>query len=273
MNNGTDDDKNGPIPPPEEPAEPTGESEPAPPNERMDYYELGTYIRQQFGKGQALEDESVRIGRRSAVHWWLAGQALDIVHGKEKKEQNWKAWCNNHSLNLDTCYQALRLYRRSGSIEKVRELSITEARSYYQTAKAKWKLPAPAPQDGEPQGGETTIEANAGTPTTEATAATGATETTIEATTEADATEGHKPLGILGRLQHDLEELETVADDLAKPDAAFEEADAAIAVKRIDAVLVKLREARKVLQARVKVMAKSSVKARGKVGGQVGDDR
>ena len=69
----------------------------------MDYYELGTYIRQQIGKGQALEDESMRIGRRSAVHWWLAGQALDIVHGKEKKEQNWKAWCNNHSLNLDTC--------------------------------------------------------------------------------------------------------------------------------------------------------------------------
>lgn len=275
MSNGTDDDKDAPIPTPKKPVSPPDDAEPVPPSDKMDYYELGTYIRDQFQAGTSLEEESLRIGRRSAVRWWLAGQALEIVHEKEKKEQNWKVWCQNHSLNLDTCYQALRLFRRSGSIEKVRELSITEARQFYQTAKARWKPPGAEPQDGEKPAANTEGTATATTEPTAAATAEPITEGTTPTAAEAGddpqgGTEGNEPLGVLGRLRQDLDDLADVADDLAKPDANIEAADADIAIKRIDEVMVKLREAKKSLQKSAKAKVKSTSKVEAKA--TVGDD-
>jgi hypothetical protein len=272
MNNGTDDDKNAPIPTPEEPVIPSDDAEPTPPTDKMDYYELGAYIRDQFQAGTSLEEESLRIGRRSAARWWLAGQALQIVHDKEKKDQNWKVWCMNYSLNLDTCYQAIRLFQRSGSIEKVKELSITEARSYYQTNKARWKPPEVEPEGGQPV-------ANATTTTGPIAATAEAAEPTTEGTTPTAAEAGDGPkggtkgteLGILGRLREELEDLADVAAALAKPDATIKEADATLAIKRIDEVMVKLREAKKSLQKSANPKAKSTSRAKAKA--KVGDDR
>jgi hypothetical protein len=267
MSNGTNDDKNAPIPSPEEPISPPAEPDPPMPSPEADYLALGVYVRDRFQARQQFEDQATGLGRRSAVQMWYAGAALDIIHRRETKEKSWKNWCNTLGFNVGTCYEAMRLYKRSGSVENIRGMTITEARSTYKTDKGTW-----TPPGAEPPATEVTE------PTTEGIAATTATTPGPVADGPQGGAEGNEPMGILGRLREDLDDLAELADSLARPGTAIEADDASTAIKRIDEVVAKLREAKKTLMKSAKVNLKSSSKVIANAtvrtaDAKIGDDR
>ena len=124
---------------------PSREPELTPPDEKSDYIDLGFYIKQHLQVGDRLVGEVAAIERKTTVHRWYAGAALKIVQDRETKGRKWVVWCQNHGFNLGTCYEAIRLFQRSGGVENVEDLTITEARKKYQTSKRSFLPPGQAP--------------------------------------------------------------------------------------------------------------------------------
>lgn len=124
----------------------TDEPELSLPNKDADYIDLGVYIKKHLQAGDRAEDQAQGFGRRTTVHRWYAGAALKIVQDRETRQGKWVEWCRAHGFNLGTCYEAIRLHQRSGSVENVRNLTITEARKKYQTDRRTFTEPGAKPQ-------------------------------------------------------------------------------------------------------------------------------
>ena len=124
-----------PIPPILDPDDPPS------PSWGWDYADLGVYVAARLRGGKSAEDTAIRSARRSSIEVWYAGYALTIVRNREGKDKGWVAWIEANRLSVTNCYEAMRLYQRSGSVENVRALTIGEAREKFQVAKAKWSLP------------------------------------------------------------------------------------------------------------------------------------
>ena len=124
-----------PIPPILDPDDPPA------PSWGWDYADLGVYVAARLRGGKSAEDTAIRSARRSSIEVWYAGYALTIVRNREGKDKGWVAWIEANRLSVTNCYEAMRLYQRSGSVENVRALTIGEAREKFQVAKAKWSLP------------------------------------------------------------------------------------------------------------------------------------
>lgn len=137
---------NGTAGPQITPETPTTEPELTLPPENADYIDLGVYIKRHLQASERLENESIGFGRLTTVHRWYAGAALKIVHDRETRARKWVEWCNAHGFNVNTCYEAIRLFVRSGSVENVQNLTITEARKKYQTSKRSFR-----PEGSQPQ--------------------------------------------------------------------------------------------------------------------------
>lgn len=150
MSDGTNGSTYKPDDPDDRPVGHPPEADPPPPKEDADYFELGTYIKEHLRAGDDHEERAAGLVRRTTVERWYAGWALKIVHQRETKDRRWVGWCQAHGLNIGTCHEAMRLYERSGSVEKVRGLTITEARKQYQTHKKTWTPPGGEPQQ-QPQ--------------------------------------------------------------------------------------------------------------------------
>jgi len=121
------------------------EPELALPDKDADYIDLGVFIKKHLQAGDQAEDQAKGLGRQTTVHRWYAGAALKIVQDRETKERRWVEWCRAHGFNLGTCYEAIRLFTRSGGVENVRNMSITDARKTYQTDRKSFIPPGAQP--------------------------------------------------------------------------------------------------------------------------------
>lgn len=111
------------------------------PDAGADYFQLGMYINSHLKASSDHEEKSKQQSRQATIHKWYAGAALRIVRDREGKDGSWVRWCKAHGLNISTCYEAIRLCNRSGSIENVKDLTITEARRKYRTDKKSYLPP------------------------------------------------------------------------------------------------------------------------------------
>jgi hypothetical protein len=117
--------------------------DPTIPTKDWSFYELESYVRERLSNGTRLENESLKIGKRAAVEVYYAGMALDVIREKRTTKGSWTQWMEDHDLNNDTCYQAIRLFQRVESVKDLRDLTLTEARIKYRTKVGKlWKTKA-----------------------------------------------------------------------------------------------------------------------------------
>ncbi|KAJ3082383.1 hypothetical protein HK102_001745 [Quaeritorhiza haematococci] len=144
MGNAAADATETPKPTPDEPDPPT-------PKPEWSFRELEDYIRERLQTGERLEAESLKIGKRSAVEVWYAGMALDIIREKRTTKGAWVQWLEAHELNLDTCYQAIRLFQRAESVDDLRDLTLAQARKKYRTDRGKLWQAGTTEGDGKGQ--------------------------------------------------------------------------------------------------------------------------
>lgn len=130
MGNAANDATETPKPTPDEGDPPT-------PKPDWSFRQLEDYIRERLQTGERLEAESLKIGKRSAIEVWYAGMALDIIREKRTTKGAWVQWLDDHELNLDTCYQAIRLFQRAETVDDLRDLTLAEARKKYRTDRGK----------------------------------------------------------------------------------------------------------------------------------------
>lgn len=129
------------------------EADPPTPKPEWSFRELEDYIRERLQTGERLEAESLKIGKRSAVEVWYAGMALDIIREKRTTKGAWVQWLDAHELNLDTCYQAIRLFQRAESVDDLRDLTLAQARKKYRTDRGKlWQTGTTEGDQGEGEG-------------------------------------------------------------------------------------------------------------------------
>jgi hypothetical protein len=221
--------------------------DPPVPDAGWDYADLGVYVRDRLRDSEAFDQQALALVRRSAVQVWYAGAALAIVQKRETKEKGWTAWCRMHGFNLDTCYQAIRLFQRSGSVENVRALTITDARTKYSTARslnAPHKPQTPKNPTGLPPTITSTTPAIEDPTPAPGTGSTPVTEDPVGAS--GGEIRGERTIGTWGRFRETLEGLTDAVKALSGDDnASHDDGDREAMASRIDAAIEALRKAKK----------------------------
>jgi hypothetical protein len=98
------------------------------PDPSWGHEKLGMYVRERLNEGKRLEDEAIKLGRRSAEEIYYAGMALAIVKDQMKSKGKWMYWQELHGFAVQTVNETIRLYERIMDPAKLRGMTITEAK-------------------------------------------------------------------------------------------------------------------------------------------------
>jgi hypothetical protein len=112
----------------DEPQSPPATTEFDIPDPKWGQEKLAIYVKERLGDGKRLEEESIRLGRRSAEEVYYAGMALAIVKDQLKSKGKWMYWQELHGFAIQTVSETIKLYERIMDPEKIREMTITEAK-------------------------------------------------------------------------------------------------------------------------------------------------
>lgn len=215
------------------------ESDPPSPNKDWSFQQLENYIRERFRAGEECDAESIRLGKKSAIEVWYAGLALDLIREKRTTIGAWTQWVEDHELNVDTCYQAIRLYQRVEDVAVLRNMTLAEARKRWKTGRGRlWG--APPTSQGDQHEGQKPIRT---TPKIQ-----------------------YKESEPLKRLRGEFEKINEAVGNIADPE--WRNADPEIYISEIDGVIEKLKQARRAIResertARAELKQKPKVAANG----------
>jgi hypothetical protein len=103
------------------------------PNEGWTVEELTQYARSRLADSGRLEDQAVRLGRRSVVEFYEAGQALSLIRDKLKPQKNsWVAWQDKCGLSTTHVNRAIRLFEKAdGPDDLTRFTTVRQALEHY----------------------------------------------------------------------------------------------------------------------------------------------
>jgi hypothetical protein len=78
------------------------------------FEELTQYARSRLADSVRLEDQAIRLGRRSVMEFYEAGQALSLIRDKLKPQKNsWVTWQRESGLSTTHVNRAIRLFEKA----------------------------------------------------------------------------------------------------------------------------------------------------------------
>ncbi|QDV37576.1 hypothetical protein [Tautonia plasticadhaerens] len=92
---------------------------------------LTEYILDGLEQARQERESLVQLGGGAAVRTFRVGRALTYVRDGLKPKKQWKAWQEEHKLAAGTVSEAIRLFERAKSEDKIKGLSITDAKVRY----------------------------------------------------------------------------------------------------------------------------------------------